>query len=123
MNETSTDIISSFVDHEAVDPDALAAALEDPASRALLVDFVRLRQAVAATDGPLPASLATLRPRPIARVAVVRWTAAAALLVLFFLAGWMSPRPFTPADDVSESAPPPPARVETFVPGVDWSFR
>ena len=123
MNETSTDMISAFLDNEPVDPDELASALEDAAGRALLVDFVRVRQAVARADDPLPASLATLRARPIARVALVRWTAAAALLLLFFLAGWMSPRPFTSADDAPESAPPAPTRVEKFVPGVDWSFR
>ncbi len=78
MNELSTDIISAFFDHEPVDADRLAAALEDPANRALLVGFVRLRQEVAGPAGPLPESLATLRSRPVARVAVVRWLAAAA---------------------------------------------
>ncbi len=123
MNETSTDIISAFLDNEPVDPDGLASALDDPAARALLVDSVRLRQEVAGADGPLPASLATLRPRPIASVAVVRWSAAAALLLLFFLAGWVSPRPFSPPLDQADSAPPQPTRVENFVPGVDWTFR
>jgi len=124
MNETSTQIISAFVDNEPVDPDGLAAVLEDPASRAMLIDFVRLRQEVAGPDVPLPRSLARLRSRQaVARLPIVRWSAAAALLVLVFLAGWMSPRPLLSSDDTAVSAPPQPARVEKFVPGVDWSFR
>ena len=123
MNETSTDIISAFLDNEPVDADGLAVALEDPASRALLVDFVRLRQEVAAPGGPLPVSLARLRPRSVAMVAAVRWSAAAALLLLVFLAGWMAPRPLSSEDDAANSVPPQPARVENFTPGVDWTFR
>ena len=36
-------VLSALIDREAVNPDALAIALEDPDGRARLVDFVRLR--------------------------------------------------------------------------------
>jgi ferric-dicitrate binding protein FerR (iron transport regulator) len=120
MNETHTAIVSAFLDHEPVDPDALSAALDDPEARAALVDFVRLRQSLDPVTA-LPASLQTLRRRPVVRTVVLRWSAAAALLVLVFLAGWMAPRPGGDARGVT--APPDPVRVEKFVPGVDWSFR
>lgn len=122
MNETHTAVVSAFLDNEPVDPDALGAALDDPEGRAALVDFVRLRQGLGAGTDPLPASLATLRRRPVARIAALRWSAAAALLVLVFLAGWLAPRPWT-REALSAAAPPEPARVEKFEPGVDWSFR
>ncbi|MEX2663712.1 MAG: hypothetical protein WD227_17400 [Vicinamibacterales bacterium] len=121
MNETHTAIVSAFLDHEPVDPDALSAALDDPEARAALVDFVRLRQELGRAGDGLPASLQTLRRRPVARTVALRWSAAAALLVLMFLAGWMAPRPGGDASGVT--APPDPVRVEKFVPGVDWSFR
>jgi hypothetical protein len=121
MNETHTAVVSAFLDNEPVDPDALGAALDDPEGRAALVDFIRLRRSVDAAGDPIPASLQTLRRRPVARMAALRWSAAAALLVLMFLAGWMVPRPRSGAGE--PVAPPEPARVEKFVPGVDWSFR
>jgi hypothetical protein len=36
-------VLSALVDREPVDPEALATALEDPAGRRALVDFIRLR--------------------------------------------------------------------------------
>lgn len=116
-----TAVLSAFLDHEPVDPDALAAALDDPEARAALVDFVRLRQGLGPASEALPASLQTLRRRPVVRTMALRWSAAAALLVLVFLAGWMAPRPA--GDTRGVTAPPDPVRVEKFVPGVDWSFR
>lgn len=123
MTDQNIGIISALVDQEPVDPDALVKALEDPDARAALVDFVRLRREVAAAPEPIPTSLATLRRPPFGRAMAIRWSAAAALLVLVFLAGWMAPRPFGSVLQISEAAPPQPARVEKFVPGVDWSFR
>jgi hypothetical protein len=121
MNETHTAIVSAFLDHEAVDPEALSAALDDPDARAALVDFVRLREGLGPASDALPASLQTLRRRPVVRTVALRWSAAAALLVLVFLAGWMAPHPG--GDGRGVTAPPDPVRVEKFVPGVDWSFR
>ena len=141
-----TPTISAFVDNEPVDPDQLAAALEDPDARAALVDFVRMRAALRAGDPPLPPSLDRMRPAlsppPIARGSLsavegsersesngrapaagrrlLRWPAVAALLILVFLAGLFAPRPGTRSLDNLGDAPPTPTRVERFTPGVDW---
>ena len=40
------EVLSALIDREPVDPDVLAALLEEAANRRLLVDFVRLRAAV-----------------------------------------------------------------------------
>ena len=116
-----TAVLSLFLDHEPVDPDALSAALDDPDARAALVDFVRLRQDLRRPSDALPASLQTLRRQPEVRTVALRWSAAAALLVLVFLAGWMAPRSGRDARDIT--GPPEPVRIEKFTPGVDWSFR
>jgi hypothetical protein len=115
-----TPAISAFVDGEAIDPDRLAAALEDPDARAALVDFVRMRAAMRAGEPPLPPSLSSLRLPPVARVRFLRWPAVAALLVLVFLAGLIAPRPWTRHLEEPGDAPPPPTRVERFTPGIDW---
>ena len=41
-------VLSALMDRERVDPDELALVLEDQDARHLLVDFVRLRVAIAA---------------------------------------------------------------------------
>jgi hypothetical protein len=46
----ATELLSALIDREPVDPDMLAHVLEDPASRTLLVDFVRIRAAVNADE-------------------------------------------------------------------------
>lgn len=71
LTETHTAVLSAFLDNEMVDPEALGAALSDPDGRAALVDFARLRQGVT-RPLPLPASLRTLRRRPVARWAAPR---------------------------------------------------
>ena len=109
--------MSVLWDGESVDPDALAAALGDPAARAALVDFARLRAEVRENESPLPASLETMRPgHGITRVRLPLGAVAALLLIMLFT-GWMLPRPW--AADVDET-PPVPARTLTFEPGVDW---
>ena len=131
-----TPAISALVDGEPVDPDQLAAALEDPEGRAALIDFVRMRAAMRAGEPPLPGSLASLRPtgkRPFDSLRSLRagpfdslrslragWPAVAAVLVLVFLAGLFAPRPWTTNVDERADAPPAPTRVERFTPGVDW---
>ena len=115
-----TPAISAFVDGETVDPDQLAAALEDPDGRAALVDFVRMRAAVRLSETPLPQSLRTFRRPPTPAVRLLRWPAVAALLVLVFLAGLLVPRPWTTGPEERADAPPAPTRVERFTPGVDW---
>ena len=120
MTEDFTDTLSAFVDGEAIDPDRLAAALEDRGARAALVDFVRMRAVVRAGDQPLPPSLGTFRRPPSAGLRVLRWPAVAALLILVFLAGLAAPRPWQTAREPSPETPPAPARIEKFTPGVDW---
>jgi hypothetical protein len=116
MTTLHTDTISAFFDGEPVDPDRLADALEDGEARAALVDFARMRARLRAGDPPLPASLNSRRP--VAGLGWLRWPAVAALLVLVFLAGLAAPRPWI--DPIDRTAPPTPARVEKFTPGVDW---
>ena len=48
------EVISALVDGEATDADAIAAILEAPANRALLVDFIRLRASVQADEDGVP---------------------------------------------------------------------
>jgi hypothetical protein len=113
MNQIHTETFSALLDGERVDLAELAAALEDPEARAALLDFAQLRHAAQAADGALPSSLERLRPR---RRQVRRWPAIAAVLVLTFLAGLASPRPW----DAEDHDPPEPTRVERFEPGIDW---
>jgi hypothetical protein len=120
MTEDFTGTLSAFVDGETIDPDRLAAALEDPGARAAVVDFVRMRAVVRAGDQPLPASLGTFRRPPVGGLRLLRWPAVAALLVLVFLAGLAAPRPWQTAPEPSSETPPAPARIEKFTPGVDW---
>ena len=109
--------MSALWDGEPVDPDALAAALGDPAARAALVDFARMRAEVWADASPLPASLATMRRgHEITRVRLPLGAVAALLLIVLFT-GWMLPRPWA---ESREDLPPAPARTLTFEPGVDW---
>jgi hypothetical protein len=48
------ELLSALIDGEAVNADAIAGALEVPANRALLIDFVRLRASVRADEGAAP---------------------------------------------------------------------
>ena len=118
MNTIHTEALSALVDGEPVDPALLAAALEDPDARAALVDFVRFRDAARADTTVLPAGLDRLRQRPPLPRAF-RWTAAAAVLALMFVAGMLAPQPWR-QDPASSEAPPQPTRIERFEPGVDW---
>ena len=118
MTENHTEILSAFCDGEIVDPDLFAAALADAHARTALVDFARLRAAVAPV-GALPESLAELRRNPERPIAP-RWAmvAAAAMVLLIVAAASLLPRTwFTQSNDQS---PPVPSRVMRYEPGVDW---
>jgi hypothetical protein len=105
------ELLSALLDRDAVDPDRLAALLERPAARALLVDFVRLRAALrdegTETTGARPRVAARQRTMP---VALLRIAAAVLLVALGALAG----RHFATPDP---DAPPEPTRVVQLVPG------
>jgi hypothetical protein len=116
MNDIHSEVVSTFLDGEPVDPDALAVALEDGATRLMLVDFVRIREAARQGDAALPASLETLRRAPIWR-RVVPLPAVAALVLFVLLASWFAPRAAR-VDGPPE--PPTPTRTIAFEPGVDW---
>ena len=117
-SDSHTETLSALCDGEMVDPDVLAAALDDPAARQALVEFLRLRHAVNLDGAPLPRSLGALRRRRLSVVrASVPLPAVAALVVLAVLGAWAIPRPWrAPSSDT----PPAPTRVITYVPGVDW---
>jgi hypothetical protein len=108
-------VLSALIDREVVDPDALAAALDDPAGRATLVDFVRLRLELqredAGSDNLDTGSAATAR-RSHRRM----WRLAAAVLLPLAIgaaggAWWTGRR---------DAMPPEPTRIIQFRPGVDW---
>ena len=107
-------VLSALIDREPVDPDALAAALDDPAGRAALVDFVRLRLRVAGAVA-LDDSVSPVRPKPSSPMKV--WLARAALVLLPLVFGAAAGAWFI---ERRESRPPTPTRVVQFVPGVDW---
>ena len=119
MTEIHSQVLSAFCDGEIIDPDLLAAALADPQGRNALIDFARLRAAVAPV-GALPASLSELRKGP-ARPRAARWAmvaAAAAMVLLIVAAASLLPRAlFTKSAD---PVPPSPSRVVRYEPGVDW---
>ena len=117
MNDTDFDIISAFLDGEAVDPDALARTLAHPAARTLLADFLKLRAATDDGERAVPPSLMRLRtPRLALWSARVPLPAAVMLALLVGAASFvLSER--TPADGQS---PPPATRAVRFEPGVDW---
>lgn len=120
MNVTHTETLSAFVDGESVDLVQLAEALEDSEARRALVDFVRLREAARQDAPPLPPTLGELRgPSSSARRAL-HWTAAAAVLLLMFVAGLLTPVPGRSDASAGADTPPQPSRVEKFEPGVDW---
>lgn len=110
--EERFEVLSALLDREAVDPDALARALDDAAGRAQLVDFARLRARVQREFSVDDAVTPRWRPfsarRWLARVALVLLPLS---LGLFGGAWWVEQR---------ELRPPTPDRVVQFVPGVDW---
>jgi hypothetical protein len=119
MTDRHTETLSSFCDGEIVDPDALAEALGDARARDALVDFARLRAAVA-PSAAIPLSLSRLR-RAAVPPRLVRWAvvaAAAAMLLLIVVSASLLPRPFVTKP--SDPSPPAPSRVLRFEPGVDW---
>jgi hypothetical protein len=115
MTDDRLSVLSALIDREPVDADRVALALEEPDARRVLVDFIRLREAVGAElnrddqSRPMPAMTTPRRQ--------ARWwkLAAAALVPLMVGLGsgyWWRER--------EQRRPPTPTRVIQFVPGVDW---
>ncbi len=119
MNTMHTETLSAFVDGEPVDLERLSAALEDADARRALVDFVRLRELARSDTAPLPPSLGQLR-KTSAKGHLLRLAAAAAVLLLVFIAGLLTPVPWDDGGSSGVQPPPQPVRVERFEPGVDW---
>ena len=77
------EVLSALVDGEASDADAVAALLESPPNRALLVDFIRLRTSMRADDDAAPEWRPDqLTPQGSASRGSRAWLRAAAVLAL-----------------------------------------
>jgi hypothetical protein len=108
-------VLSALIDREPVDPNVLASALEDPAARAQLVDFVRLRESVhreLAVDDGVEAAV-----RSTGHSTLKLWIARAALVLLPLTLGATAGAWFV---ERQATRPPAPDRIVQFVPGVDW---
>lgn len=115
MTREQPELLSALIDREPVDPDALAAALDDPVKRALLVDFIRLRLLILEDDDAGEEPLVRHEQPPVrARRSSVRLAVAAGIVIALisgtFSINW---KPDT-------TSPPEPTRVVAFRPGVDW---
>ena len=116
------EVISALLDGDRVDLEQLETALESPAARQALVDFVKLREA-GRSERPTPRPEFYERPRVRQlnrqQSAGVPLPYAAAVVLLAMLLGSFfdlnSFRHRAPA------APPEATRVLTFESGVDWS--
>lgn len=118
MTELEThDILSALLDREPVDPDRLAAVLDRPEARMLLVDFVRLRCALH-DDGP--ASVDAAAPSAVPRRSIARQLLAVAAAILLVAAGALVGSRFSAADD---DHPPEPSRIVRLQPATDGGAR
>ncbi len=111
MNDVR-EVLSALIDREPVDSDVVAQVLEDPANRALLVDFVRLRAAIQAEQ---PGKAEWMPPRPASATrSRSPWLRRAAAVLLLLGAGagagvW--------AERLrSEERPPEPTRIVRLQP-------
>jgi negative regulator of sigma E activity len=124
MTNDAFEVLSAFVDGEAVAPEALAEALAQPGSQAALVDFARLRTAMADDDSRPSAAFYQVADARLAESAFDRppktgpWVKrlCAAAVVAMAVVGAASLMGLMPA----ESGPPRPQKVLTFHAGVDW---
>lgn len=118
MTTDPQEVLSALIDRERVDPDVLEQVLEQREARALLVDFVRLRQDLVDVEEKLGPPRPTTAPRlPWGRREWLR-TAVAALLLSVSASGgvWLG-------RSMMREVPPSPMRTVHFQPGVDWSSR
>jgi hypothetical protein len=127
MSSNPLEVLSAFVDGEPVEPDVLAPALLAPGGREALLDFARLRSALAAEeDRPRPefyARMSGVLPAasPVgARTPGTRWLTLAAVVLLGALG--LADVGLRLRDARGGEQPPRPDRVLQFQPGVDWTF-
>ncbi|MDH3626436.1 MAG: hypothetical protein OEV00_01135 [Acidobacteriota bacterium] len=123
MTREPNEILSAFLDGEAVEDLALAEALAAPGGRETLVDFVLLRGAMtSAADRPGAEFYKNMDAllEPQARKRPWRTLAAAAAVVAFLALGVWSLRP-TETVQIDPPTPAPEAsRTLHFERGVDW---
>jgi hypothetical protein len=111
MAHDDHEVLSALLDREPVHPDVLATVLEEPAGRALLVDFVRLRDILHA-DGYAESTEDT-----VGTIQSSGWghaiRRAAAVLLLISAGGlggiWLT-------HDEQDSPPPEPSRIVKLEP-------
>jgi hypothetical protein len=125
MSSDPLEVLSSFVDGELVDPDALAAALMAPGGRETLLDFARLRSTLAAEEARPGPEFYTRMSAVFPAAAEVRRSvsgprrlALAAVVVLGMLG--LVDVGLRLRDVRGPEQPPRPDRVLQFQPGVDW---
>ena len=82
---TKHEVISTFLDGEPFEPQALAEAIADPAGRELLIDFVLLRHVAQSEES---ASVSTLTPALPSKRLPYLVAAAAAAVVVALLGGY-----------------------------------
>jgi negative regulator of sigma E activity len=121
MKDERYEVLSALIDGEAVDPWLVEQALAEPEGLRRLVDFARLRWELARDDSrpeadQVPPTGAAVARGPWRLPAVFRMAAAAALALALFGAGRLWER----RHRSDPEAPPTPARIVTFQPGVDW---
>lgn len=112
------EVLSALIDREPVAADVLARVLEQPANRALLVEFVRLRERTQQDDRGESRSL-ELSP-PIERARPRGWIRAVAAVVLLGLglAGGAGLERYA-----SRERPPEPTRVVQLEPSPGATLR
>ena len=106
------EVLSALIDREPVNPDVLARALEEPANRALLVEFVRLRERIQLDDHSESSDLELSRPARHARPRSWPQAVAAVVLLGLGLAGGAGLERYA-----SRERPPEPTRVVQLEPG------
>jgi len=132
------DVIAAFTDGELVDPVELTEALARPDGREHLIDLLALRGLITGQDLENRQRASVRRNRRAVSVVARRVLAAAAVLAIGVLGGFvagrrlaLSPAPSpasaavaaTPAHFVGPSAAPEPTRVIRLENGVDWTER
>lgn len=129
MNTDPLEILSAFVDGEMFTAEDLAAALTEPGSREILLDFLQLKSRLIAETGTpragfeqrTAALLAASRPIP-AYKRRRRFLVAAAVVLVAAISVWWAGKIPNPHKDFSAvpNSPPAATRRVQLQDGVDW---